>query len=51
MYDIRGKARRKEPLGRRRSRWVDLKVDLREVGWGGINFIDLASDRDQWGLF
>jgi hypothetical protein len=26
----------------------DIKVDLREVGWGGMGWIDLAQDRDQW---
>jgi hypothetical protein len=25
------------------------KIDLREIGWGGVNWIDLAQDRDQWG--
>jgi hypothetical protein len=36
----------KRPLGRPRSRWVDsIKMDLREIGWDGIN---LAQDRDQW---
>jgi hypothetical protein len=39
----------KKPLGRRRRRWVDnIKFDLREVGWGGMDWIDLARDRDQW---
>jgi hypothetical protein len=37
------------PLGRPRRRWVDnTKMDLREIGWGGLNWIDLAQDRDQW---
>jgi hypothetical protein len=36
------------PLGRPRRRWVDnIKMDLREIGWGGMDFIDLAGDRDQ----
>jgi hypothetical protein len=26
----------------------NIKIDLREIGWGGINWIDLAQDRDQW---
>jgi hypothetical protein len=26
----------------------DIKIDLREVGWGGMDWIDLAQDRDQW---
>jgi hypothetical protein len=39
----------KRPLGRPRRRWVDnIKMDLREIGWDGIDWIDLAQDRDQW---
>jgi hypothetical protein len=30
-------------------RWVDnIKIDLREIGWDGMDWIDLAQDRDQW---
>jgi hypothetical protein len=36
-------------LGRPRRRWVDkIKMNLKEIGWGGMNWIDLAQDRDQW---
>jgi hypothetical protein len=36
-------------LGRPRRRWVDnIKMDLREIGWNGGDWIDLAQDRDQW---
>jgi hypothetical protein len=43
------KAEGKRPLGRPRLRWVvNIKMDLREIGWGGIDWIDLAQDRDQW---
>jgi hypothetical protein len=39
----------KRPLGRPRRQWVDnIKMDLREIGWDGIDWIDLAKDRDQW---
>jgi hypothetical protein len=39
----------KRPLGRPRRRWVDnIKMDLREIGWDGRDWIDLARDRDQW---
>jgi hypothetical protein len=39
----------KGPLGRPRRRWVDnIKMDLREIGWNGMDWIDLAQDRDQW---
>jgi transcription termination factor 2 len=44
-----GKPEGKRPLGRPRRRWVDnIKIDLREIGWDGVNWIDLAQDRDQW---
>jgi hypothetical protein len=44
-----GKPEVKRPLGRPRRRWVDnIKIDLREIGWDGIDWIDLAQDRDQW---
>jgi hypothetical protein len=37
------------PLGRRRLRWVDnIKMDLREIGWDGVDWIDMGQDRDQW---
>jgi hypothetical protein len=37
------------PLTRRRYRWEDnIKTGLREIGWGGMDWIDLAQDRDQW---
>jgi hypothetical protein len=39
----------KRPLGRPRRRWVDnIKMDPREIGWDGMDSIDLAQDRDQW---
>jgi hypothetical protein len=45
----RGKPEGKRPLGRARRRWMDnIKIDLREIGWDGMNCIDLAQDRDQW---
>jgi hypothetical protein len=37
----------KRPLGRPRHRWVDnIKIDRREIGWVGGDWIDLAQDRD-----
>jgi hypothetical protein len=37
------------PLGRPRRRWMDnIKMDLREIGWDGMDWIDLAKGRDQW---
>jgi hypothetical protein len=39
----------KRPLGRPRRRGVDnMKMDLREIGWDCMDWIDLAQDRDQW---
>jgi hypothetical protein len=44
-----GKPEGKRPLGRPRRRWVDnIRMDLREIGWDGMNWMDLAQDRDQW---
>jgi hypothetical protein len=43
-----GKPEGKRPLGRPRRRWVDnIKIYLREIIWGGMDWIDLAQDRDQ----
>jgi hypothetical protein len=37
----------KKPLGRPRRRWVDnIKMDLREIVWDGVDWMDLAQDRD-----
>jgi hypothetical protein len=39
----------KRPLRRPRRRWVkNIKMDLREIGWDGMDFSDLAQNRDQW---
>jgi hypothetical protein len=44
-----GKPEGKRPLGRPRRRWVDnIKMDLTEIGWDGMDWIDLAEGRDQW---
>jgi hypothetical protein len=38
-----------KPEGRPRRRWVDdIKMDLREIGWDGVDWVDLAQDRDEW---
>jgi hypothetical protein len=43
-----GKPEEKRPLGRRRRRWLDnIKVDLREIEWDGVDWIDMAQDRDK----
>jgi hypothetical protein len=42
-----GKPEGKRQLGRPRRRWADnIKMDLGEVGWGNVHWIDLAQDRD-----
>ena len=44
-----GKPEGKRPLGRPRHRWEDnIKMDLQEVGCGGMDWIELAQDRDRW---
>jgi hypothetical protein len=44
-----GKPEGKRPLGRRRRRCVDnIKMYFREIGRGGMDWIDRAQDRDQW---
>jgi hypothetical protein len=41
--------RGKRQLRRPRQRWVDnIKMDLEEIGWGGVDWIGLAQDRDKW---
>jgi hypothetical protein len=44
-----GKPEGKRPLGRPRRRWVDnIRMDLAEVGWGDVDWIGLAKDRNRW---
>jgi hypothetical protein len=44
-----GKPEGKRPLGRQRRRWVEnIKMDLTEIGWDDVDWIELAQDRDQW---
>jgi hypothetical protein len=47
-----GRPKGKRPLGRPRHRWVDnIKMDLREKGIDGVNWIQLVQDRVQWQAF
>ena len=44
-----GKPEGKRPQGRPRRRWVDnIKMDLQDMGWGDIDWIELAQNRDRW---
>jgi hypothetical protein len=44
-----GKLGGKRPLGRPRPGWMDnIKMNLREIGWDGVDWNDMAQDRDQW---
>jgi hypothetical protein len=44
-----GKPEGKRPLGRPRRKWEDrIRIDLREIGLGGADWILLAQDRDRW---
>jgi hypothetical protein len=44
-----GKPEGRRPLGRPRHRWLDnIRMDLGEVGWGDVDCIGLAQDRDKW---
>jgi hypothetical protein len=44
-----GKPKGKRPLERPRRRWADeIKMDLREIKWGFMDWLDLAQDKDQW---
>jgi hypothetical protein len=49
IYTSYGPGRILWPLGRPRRRWVDnIRMDLREVGWGDVDRIGLAKDRNRW---
>jgi hypothetical protein len=44
-----GKHEGKRPLGRPRRRWEDgIRMDVREIGLGGVDWIRLTQDRDRW---
>jgi hypothetical protein len=44
-----GKPEGKRPLGRQKRRWVgNIKMDLRNIEWDGVDWIDMAQERDQW---
>ena len=44
-----GRPEGRSPLGRPRRRWDDnIKMDIQEVGWGDMDWIYMAQDRDRW---
>jgi hypothetical protein len=44
-----GNPQGKRPLGIPRRKWLEnIEIDLREIGWDDMDWIDLAQDRDQW---
>jgi hypothetical protein len=46
---LMGKPKGNRPLGRPRHRWEDgIRMDHREIGWGGVDWIQMTQDRDQW---
>jgi hypothetical protein len=49
VYNILvGKPEGKRLLGRAMHRWENIRLDLREMGWKGVEWMHLAQDRDQW---
>jgi len=48
-YNLVGKPEGKRPLGRSSRRWEDnIRMDLRKIGWKGVDLMHVAYDRDQW---
>jgi hypothetical protein len=46
---VMGKPEGKRPLERPRHRWEDgIRMDLREIGWGSVDWMQLAQDKDWW---
>jgi hypothetical protein len=39
---------KRQLAGTRRRRVDDIKMDLREIGWGGMDWVDLSQDRNRW---
>jgi hypothetical protein len=46
---LMGKPEGKRPLGRPRHRWEDgIRMDLREIGWGSVDWVQLTQNSDRW---
>jgi hypothetical protein len=43
-----GRPEERRPLGRPRRKWEDIKMDLREIGFGDVDWVHLAKDRHRW---
>jgi hypothetical protein len=49
LWLLVGKPEGSRSLGKQRRRWLDnIRIDLVEVGWGDVDWIGLAQDRDRW---
>jgi hypothetical protein len=50
MYRVLvGKPEGKSPLGRQKRRWEDgIRMELREIGWGGVELIHLCQNKERW---
>jgi hypothetical protein len=49
VYVFGRKVRKKRRLGRPRRRWLNnIRMDLVELGWGDVDWIGMATDRDRW---
>jgi hypothetical protein len=49
FFILVGKPEAQRPLGRSRCRWEEnIIMDLREIGWEGVDWMHLTQDRDQW---
>jgi hypothetical protein len=49
VYKVLTKPEGKRPLGRPRRKWEDgIRMDLGEIGWGSVEWIQLTQDRDWW---
>jgi hypothetical protein len=46
-WNMVGRPEGRRPLGRPRHRWDNIKVDVEEVGWGGMDWIAVAQERDR----
>jgi hypothetical protein len=48
MQSFVSKSEGKRPLGISSHRWEDIRMDIKDIGWEGVDWIHLTQDRDQW---